>query len=357
MLIAFNTVPHSLLLAKLNKLGLDPYLLQWISNYLSDRSQYVCVDGVSSCCLPVVSGVPQGSVLGPLLFITYINDVATCISSGSNVNMFADDIALYRIIKTAADYVHLQEDVDATSECIQEKDLQFNATKCKTMLISRKRLNMITPPQIILNGVVLDRVQSYKYLGITLTSNLSWSPHISVCCNKTRKLIGLLYRRFYQHASSSTLLKLYCSFIRPHLEYGSIVWNPSLKGEIDQLEKVQKFALRVCLKSWDANYEDLLSTSNLPSLQKRRMLASLCHLFKISRGLTDFHDAPLQQQVHSYNTRSSCKQMFSLPKCRTNSYQHSYFPNIISVWNSLPSEVTECNSVHTFKKYALSSFN
>ena len=105
---------------------------------------------------------------------------------------------------------------------------------------------MVTPPQIILNDqcVILDRVQSYKYLGITLTSNLSWSPHNSVHCNKTRKLTGLLYRRFYQHASSSTLLKLqYCSFIRPHLEYTSIVWNASLKGEIEQLEKVQKFAL------------------------------------------------------------------------------------------------------------------
>ena len=167
------------------------------------------------------------------------------------------------------------------------------------MLISRKRSNMSTPPQVILNGVILDRVQSYRYLGITLTTNLSWSSHISDCCNKTRKLIGLLYWRFYQHASSPTFLRLYCCFIRPHLEYASAVWNPNLKGEIDQLERVQKFALRVCLKSWDTDYEDLLSTSNLPSLQKCRMLTSLCHLFKISRGFTDFHDPPLQQHTYS----------------------------------------------------------
>ena len=88
-----------------------------------------------------------------------------------------------------------------------------------------------------------DSVQNYKYLGITLASDLSWSPHISVYRSKTRKLIGLLYGHIYQHASSSTLLKLYCSFIPPHLEYASIVWNPNLKGEIEQLEKVQKFAL------------------------------------------------------------------------------------------------------------------
>ena len=108
---------------------------------------------LSSHCLPVVSDVPQESALDPVLFITF-SDVATCISSGSDMNMFADDIALYRIIKTAADYVHLLEDVNATSECIWEKDLQFNATKCKTMPISRKRSNMVTLPQIILSDVV-----------------------------------------------------------------------------------------------------------------------------------------------------------------------------------------------------------
>ena len=161
-----------------------------------------------------------------------------------------------------------------------------------------KDQNTLTPPQLILSGVVLDRVQNYKYLGITLTTNLSWCPHISACCNETRKLIGLLYRRFYQYASSPTFLRLYCCFIHPHLEYTSAVWNPNLKGEIDQLERVQKFVLQVCLKSWDTNYEDLLSISNLLSLQKRRILTSLCHLFK--EVFTDFHDSPLQQHTHRY---------------------------------------------------------
>ena len=105
---AFDTVPHSLLLTKLYKLNLNPYLLRWIRGYLSNRSQYVCVDSISSSVVPVVSGVPQGLVLGPLLFIIYINDIATSISPNSDANMFADDIVLYRVIKISFDYVRLQ---------------------------------------------------------------------------------------------------------------------------------------------------------------------------------------------------------------------------------------------------------
>ena len=268
--------------------------------------------------------------------------------------MFADDIASYRVIKTTDDYVCLQQEIDSISARIQQKDLNFNANKCKMMFISRKKSKTLPPPQLTLNGTVLNRVNNYKYLGITLTSDLSWLPHISNCCNKTRRLIGLLYRQFQQHASSPTLLRLYIS-LRPHLEYAFIVWSPSLKGEIDKLEEVQKFALRVCLKSWDKNYDDLLLNSELPSLQKRRVLASLCHLYKILRGLTDFDEAPLQPQSSVYNTRSSCKSMLTLPQFRTNSYQHSFFPSIISIWNSLPREATECNTIETLKKYVSAS--
>ena len=170
--------------------------------------------------------------------------------------------------------------------CINQKQLQFNVNTCNSLQL----------PQLTLNGTLLTRVNRYKYLGITITSDLSWSLHISGnCCNKTRKLIGLLYRRFHQHASPSTLIRLYSSFIRPHLEYASIVWNPSLKSDIDKLEDVQKFALRVCFKSWDSSYDDLLVKSRLLPLESRRLQFSLCHLFKILRGLTDLNESELIQ--------------------------------------------------------------
>ena len=280
---AFDTVPHLPLLGTLIEIGIDSYLIRSIHSYLVGRSQFVCVDGCISNKLSVLSGVPQGSVLGPLLFISYINDIATAISSDSEINMFADDITLYRVIKTRNDYVHFQNDINSISSCLEQKHLKFSAAKCKIMFISRKRVTSLSPPSLELNGTLLDSASSYKYLGVTLTSDLSWSLHIANCCNTTRRLIGLLYRQFYQHTSLPCLLRLYKSFIRPHLEYASVVWNPYYRGEIAALESVQKFALRVCLKSWDTNCE--LLAANIPSLQHRCIQQSLCHLFKIINGL------------------------------------------------------------------------
>ena len=266
---AFDSVPHIPLLQKLAAIGINPHILKWIQSYLSNRKQYVVVEGASSPTLQVLSGVPQGSVLGPLLFILYINDVVHQISDDSKANLYADDIALYRTIKSPEDYTALQSDIDAIGNCLDAKFLTLNATKCRYLLISRKKLHSIPPPPLTLNGSPLTRVTSYRYLGVLITSDLLWSDHITTVCNKTRKLIGVLYRSFYKHSSASTLLKLYSSFIRPHLEYATAVWDPFLKKDIDLLEDVQKFGLRVCTKTWNGDYEELLVQSNLPTLQAR----------------------------------------------------------------------------------------
>ena len=163
------------------------------------------------------------------------------------------------------------------------------------MVISRKRLNLIPSPPLYLNGTRLDQVKSYKYLGVTITSNLSWLPHITSLCNKTRRLVGMIYRKLYQHSDSRTLLKLYLSIIRPHVEYASPVWDPHHKTEIEAIESVQKFALKMCLKSWSSNYEQLLLQleARLPSLRVRRS-ALMSHLYKIINKLT-YHTIQIHQ--------------------------------------------------------------
>ena len=130
------------------------------------------------------------------------------------------------------------------------------------MLVSRKRSNCLSPPPLYLNATELVQVDSYKYLGVIITNTLSWQPHIMAMCNNARKLIGIMYlRNLYEHSSSNTILKLYLTTIRPHLEYASPVWNPFHKRETDCIKSVQKFALRMCLKSWNSDYEELLENA------------------------------------------------------------------------------------------------
>ena len=194
----------------------NPFIVQWIHSYLTCRSQLVVVDGEQSPILPVISGVPQGSVLGPLLFLIFINDVVHQISPRSAMSLFADDIALYRPICSLEDYIILQNDVTATVDWVVNSLLSLQPAKCCYMVISRKRSLRLPPPPILVENTPLLLVNSVKYLGIQINSDLSWCPHVTNLCNKTRRLIGLLYRRFYKHAASSTLLQLYKSFIRPH---------------------------------------------------------------------------------------------------------------------------------------------
>jgi len=217
---AFDSVPRHPLLNKLQDMGLNDHLMRWISDYLTDRKQFVVTDGASSVSsVPITAGVPQGSVLGPLLFNIYINGMANSTSDGSMV-LYADDMLLYRPIAKSEDYHVLQNDINSLSQWITDNNLQFNGGKCKYMLISRKRNQIHPPSPILLNGTPLDRVEVFKYLGIHISSDLSWSHHIQTLCSKTRRMLGLLYRRFYADADPFTLRQYYLSFIRPHLEYG-----------------------------------------------------------------------------------------------------------------------------------------
>ena len=160
------------------------------------------------------------------------------------------------------------------------------------------------PTKLLINSEPLERVYSYKYLGIQLASDLSWSAHISTLCSKARQQLGMLYQKFYRYSDVDTLKQLQVAFIRPHLEYATAVWDPHLSKDILELESVQCFACRVCTKSWDVPYCDMLSTLNLPPLTERRKLLKMCHLYKIIHGFIDFPNAPLlNKPCTNYFTR------------------------------------------------------
>ena len=155
---------------------MDPFIIQWIRSYLTNRSQKVVVDGEESSVLLVLSGVPQGSVLGPLLFILFINEVTLHISPGTRLSLFADDMTLFRTILTIDDYWILQCDVTAVANCIEDHNLSLQPAKCCSMVISRKRSCALPPPIIFVGDCPLAKV---KYLGVHINSDLSWSTHIN----------------------------------------------------------------------------------------------------------------------------------------------------------------------------------
>ena len=165
------------------------------------------------------------------------------------------------------------------------------------MLISRKRPNSTPPPPIFLNGTILSQVINYKYLSLIICLG---SLNISSICNKTRKLIGVIYRKFYRHSNPTTLLRFYLTIIRPNLEYACLVWVLSHKAEINALESVQKISL-----AYKFNYDDLLQQLKVPSLKMRQTQMRLCHLFKIMKQMTFFPDTPIIPRTLRYKSRST----------------------------------------------------
>ena len=185
-----------------------------------------------------------------------------------------------------------------------------------------------------INGVAMERVDDYKYLGVWISSNLSWSKHIAEVC-----------RKCYKNASKDMMLKLYLSCIRPDLEYAAPVWSPHLKGQIEDIESVQKLALRVCCKSWDVHYQMLLSKSNIPSLSKRRLFLCLSFLFNIVKESYSLpKHAPIELRESHHYSRSHNLTLKD-PFAKTKTFYYSFFCDTICHWNALPPDIIDSISM------------
>ena len=344
---AFDSVPHIKLLDHLLDLDIPLHIVSLISSYLANRHQVVCVNGACSSMTHVLSGVPQGSVLGPLLFIIYIDKIARLTLSAGTIIIYADDMCLYRPIHSLSDLTTLQSDVESLVALVDDLALTLNVSKCKSITFSRKKNP--TPLNLHIHGLPLQHVPSLKYLGFLLSQDLSWSLHINDICSRARKKLGLIYRKFYRFCSdSAALLTLYTAYVRPILEYGASVWDPYLVKDIQALESVQRFATKICLKNWSISYHDRLQLLSIDSLFTRRKCIKLCMLYKIAHSMT----APpfsLTTLDHSHSTRSH-NYCFHTQYAHTISFLHSFYNSSIRAWNQLPPEVVWCSSLSSFKR-------
>ena len=232
---AFDTVPHRRLLRKLELLGIRGELLSWIRAFLTGRTQSVMIEGCFSQPYQVESGVPQGTVLGPLLFLCYINDLPNVLDPHTAVRLFADDLLIYRSIKSQDDQVKLQRDLHALGSWGERWGMKFNTKKCNIMLIN----NQGRPRFYELCNDVLGIVQSAKYLGVTISDDLSWTPHISSIVTKAHQRLGFI-RRNLRGSPYAYRAIAYKSLVRSQLEYCCTIWDTDIKSEINSIERVQR---------------------------------------------------------------------------------------------------------------------
>ena len=236
---AFDKVPHKRLLHKLHHYGIRGSILEWIRSFLNERSQQVVLEGSSSERAPVKSGVPQGSVLGPLLFLAYINDLPEKLNQGTVVKLFADDCVLYRRIENKKDCDTLQGDLDQLQRWESDWLMRFHPNKCQVVRVTNKK-NIIRHEYTI-RGEKLEVVENAKYLGVNINNKMSWNNHIDSITKKAHKTLGFLQRNT-SRCPEKTKELCYKALVRPQVEYSSVVWDPHTKTYREQLEKVQRRA-------------------------------------------------------------------------------------------------------------------
>ena len=240
---ALDTLPHELLLkSKLFGYGIGGKTLRWIDSCLCYRTQLSVVNGdTNSEWAPVLSGVPQGTILGPLLFSLYINDIS--IDIDSEIRLFVDDCLCCREIRDTDDSLKLQKDIDRLGCLARKWGMRFQPVKCSIMQITRKRTNKIEA-SYTLEGTVLENVDSIKYLGVTITHDLRWNTHISNMCTKTNRTLGFLRRNLYQ-CPQDVKEAVFRGLVCPILEYGSSVWDSQGVVLQQEIDKVQNRAARL----------------------------------------------------------------------------------------------------------------
>ena len=202
------------------------------------------------------------------------------------------------------------------------------------MIVSRRRTASTPSSPLLLEGHLLDQVKMFKYLGVLLSHDLSWGEHVQSVCSKAKKILGLCYRQFYNNSPSNSLVQLYLSLVRPHLDYASAIWSPHVKKDKIAHENVQKFACRMATRSWDSSYQDLLDFVDLPSLECRRLETRLCLLYKTIYKLRYFDDGIFTPST-SLTHHALHNIVLNHPFARTNSYFYSFVPYTISLWNNL----------------------
>ena len=324
---AFDKVPHERLLHKTKHYGIQDNTLAWLRDFLSGRSQKVLVEGMESSIAPVLSGVPQGSVLGPLMFLIYINDLPEYIES-STVRLFADDCVVYRKIKNQADGNILQEDLNRLQQWERDWLMDFHPQKCQLLRVTNKKKQVQTEYKI--HGHTLENVEGAKYLGITIDRGLNWNNHICNITKKANSTKAFLQRNLNQ-CPTKTKAACYEYLVRPLLEYACTLWDPWSKKNINQLEAVQRRSARFAMgdHSRYSSVTAMLKELRWTTLVERRTRFKAVMLYRIVN-----HQVAIRTEDYLIPSTAPSKghtNKFLLPYARTQVFKYSFFPSAIKI--------------------------
>jgi hypothetical protein len=390
---AFDSVNHDIILWKLkHQFEIDGRLLKFIVNYLQHRSQCVVINGEKSSLQPVTSGVPQGSILGPLFFVLFINDMTDCVSEGTNIALYADDTKIWRNIQTWQDHLTLQDDIDKLYKWSYANKMNFHPKKCKVLTVAvEQSLHCASdwkpfPFQAFyynLNDTELEFVNNETDLGVMMTSTLNYNEHSLKLYSKASSRLGLLKRALHFVNDQKQKRAFYLAIVRSLFEHCSVVWRPTAETSIRKLENIQRRAVKWILSEEGHHYNDLeytmrlrdldllpldrkfeytdllvfhkvyynLSVNELPvylkPLNEEDTVSRLRSVIKPPSHLTD------QEGIHKLsNMRANQVDKLALKcsvKASSPAFKSSFFFRTHLLWNVLPTEIKEISAPGEFE--------
>jgi Reverse transcriptase (RNA-dependent DNA polymerase)/Endonuclease-reverse transcriptase len=349
---AFDTVPKHRLIAKLKARGVRGKVLNWIEEWLTGREQRVVINGKKSGWEKVRSGVPQGSVLGPILFLIFISDLDEAAHGGTSVAKFADDTKLAQVIRAEQDRENLQRSLEGMQSWADKWGMRFNVAKCKIMQVGRGNGHY----NYQLAGTDLTHTEEERDIGVLVSKNLKPGAQ---CCKAARTATTVLGQitRSFKCRDKKTYIALYKRYVRPHLEFSVQAWNPWLQKDIAVLEKVQERAVRQVNGLHGRTYEQRLTEIGMESLKERREEADMILVYKVMNGKCKvdkyswFEIANPQMDIERMRTRGALDDM-QIRSRRTNleTRTHFFTQRVCEKWNGLPYQTRKAKSVATFRR-------
>ena len=367
---AFDSVNHDIILRKLkNMFNIDGLLLNFVKNYLKDRKQQVTIQNQFSSFAPVISGVPQGSILGPLLFVLFINDLCDVLNPETGIYMYADDTKIWRKIDSESDQQMLQLDINKLYDWSLKNKIRFHPNKCKVLHVTLKHKPCIF--SYYMNGQILESTANERDLGVTVSHNLKWNMHHNTLLSKTRQKLGLLKRTCSFSKNPHSRKILFLSIVRSQFEHCSPVWRPNKSTQMEKFESIQKRGIKWILRE-EYNYY-----SKLEYYERLKKLDILpIHLKFNLNDLTLFHSiiygcSPIllpeyfvscpngylnpdtTGRYFQRNTRyaSSFDHLMFKSKIipKIDAFREDFFYRTVDLWNNLPLVIRQIEPEDSFK--------